>query len=167
MKADRKEFEIMSRGIIGKAAAVLTAMMTVQVSIQYPAQAAENGLKDSGLSYKETVETISNPGAGYTTTVWASCVPGETPVYSPTAGIVLFFIDIGKFSSGINGTTAEDGTYTPGKDYDLDDAFFDAWRETLDNCRKNGCMVGMRFRYDTKGKADPEPATFAQVLAHI
>lgn len=157
----------MSRGIIGKAAAVLTAMMTVQVSIQYPAQAAENGLKDSGLSYKETVETISNPGAGYTTTVWASCAPGETPVYSPTAGIVLFFIDIGKFSSGINGTTAEDGTYIPGKDYDLDDAFFDAWRETLDNCRKNGCMVGMRFRYDTKGKADPEPATFAQVLAHI
>ncbi len=146
--------------------AVAAALSMLMVPV-CPVAKAEGSLTDSGLSYKETVETISNPGAGYTTTVWANCTPEKTNVYSPTGSLALFFIDIGGFSSGANGTTAEDGTYTEGRDYDFDESFFDAWRLTLDNCRKNGCMVGLRFRYDAGGKADPEPAEFDRVLGHI
>ncbi|MBP1566910.1 MAG: DUF4832 domain-containing protein [Oscillospiraceae bacterium] len=115
-------------------------------------------LKDSGISYTETVETINNPSAGYTQTVWSVCRPGETPVHNPTGNIVLFFIDIGQFSSGIN----EDGT-----DYDLDETFFNSWRKTFENCRANGCMTALRFRYDANGIDNPEPATFEKVLEHI
>lgn len=69
---------------------------------------AVNELVDSGISYTETVETIQNPGAGYTSTVWAVCKPGDTKVYNPTGSLVLFFIDIGAFSSGVNGLTVAD-----------------------------------------------------------
>ncbi|MDE7365578.1 MAG: DUF4832 domain-containing protein [Ruminococcus sp.] len=108
--------------------------------------------------YTESTETINNPACGYTTTVWAVCKPQNTPVYNPTGNLVLFFIDIGNFSSGAN---------SDGKDYDLDDAFFSAWDETLQNCKDNGCMVALRFRYDANGKDNPEPETFEQVLNHV
>lgn len=157
----------MNRKISCLLTAMLTAFSVFPYSPAHYAAAAGNELSDSGIDYTEATGTIQNPGAGYTSTVWANCAPGNTPVYSPSGSLVLFFIDIGSFSSGKNGTTSADGKYTPGKDYDLDDAFFRAWRETLSNCRKNGCMVGMRFRYDAKGTADPEPATFEQVLAHV
>lgn len=148
---------------LAASAAVLTAALP---SVK-PAVHAEEELADSGINYTESTETIQNPGAGYTNTVWAVCKPNDTKVYSPTGSLVLFFIDIGGFSSGANGTTDEDGNYTEGTDHDLDDTFFNAWRQTLDNCRKNGCMVGLRFRYDAKGKENPEPATFDKVLEHI
>ncbi len=147
-------------------AAVLTCG-TCGTASAYAGETDAPVLKDSGISYTETVETISNPGAGYTTTIWPVCKPGSTPTYSPTGSLVLFFVDIGGFSSGANGTENEDGTYTPGTDYDLDETFFTAWRTTFENCRKNGCMVALRFRYDALGQADPEPATFEQVLKHI
>ncbi|NLT08062.1 MAG: DUF4832 domain-containing protein, partial [Ruminococcus sp.] len=146
------------------ASAIITAGLC---PLQIPSAAAEDGLADSGISYTELVETISNPGAGYTTTIWPVCKPGSTPVYSPTGSLVLFFVDIGGFSSGANGTINEDGTYTEGTDYDLDQQFFDSWRQTFENCRKNGCMIALRFRYDANGKADPEPSSFDQVLHHI
>lgn len=128
---------------------------------------AETGLRDSGISYTEKVGTINNPAMGYTTTVWANCRPNDTPTYNPTGNLVLFFIDIGAFSSGVNGITKDDGTYTDGIDYDLDETFFRSWRTTFENCRKNGCMVALRFRYDANGKDKPEPATFDKVLDHI
>jgi len=149
------------KGLAASAALVLSSL-----GVQGTA-AAEAGMKDSGISYRETVETIQNPAAGYTSTVWAYCSPGKTNVYSPTGSFVLFFIDIGGFSCGANGTSSDDGTYTEGKDYPLDDTFFSAWRQTLENCRRNGCMVGMRFRYDANGKENPEPASFDMVLSHI
>lgn len=124
-------------------------------------------LIDSGISYDETVETINNPGAGYTSSVWAYCSPGKTSIYSPTGKLVVFFIDIGGFSCGANGVTADDGTYTEGTDYDFDDVFFDSWRQTFANCRKNGCMIALRWRYDSNGKTNPEPASFEQVLRHV
>ncbi len=124
-------------------------------------------LKDSGINYAETVETIGNPGIGYTSTVWSYCSPGKTNVYNPTGDIMLFFIDIGGFSSGSNGVKNDDGTYTDGTDYDFDQTFLDAWAETLNNCRSNGCMAALRFRYDSTGKDNPEPASFDQVLRHI
>ncbi len=105
---------------------LLSAAFIVSALPQIPAASADNELADSGISYTESVETIQNPGAGYTSTVWAVCKPGKTPVYSPTGSLVLFFIDIGAFSSGVNGTTDADGNYVPGKDYDLDQTFFDA-----------------------------------------
>lgn len=125
------------------------------------------GMKDSGISYTEKVGTINNPACGYTSTCWAVCKPDNTPTYNPTGNIVLFFIDIGAFSSGVNGITKDDGTYIDGVDYDLDETFFSAWRTTLENCCKNGCMVALRFRYDANGKDKPEPATFDKVLDHI
>lgn len=149
---------------------IISAFSAAALSTSFaaiPSYADEPFLKDSGIDYTETVETISNPAAGYSSTIWPTCRPGNTPVYNPTAGLVLFFIDIGEFSSGVNGTYHDDGTYTEGVDYDLDDAFFQAWDETFSNCRKNGCMIAMRFRYDDLGKDNPEPATFEQVLHHI
>lgn len=145
--------------------AVLSALLSSAVPA--PSLAEEAELVDSGISYTEQVKTIANPAAGYTTTVWANCSPGKTNVYSPTGSLVLFFINIGGFSSGINGTTDEDGTYTPGTDYEFDDLFFDSWRKTFENCRKNGCMVALRFRYDDNGRDNPEPDGFDKVLGHI
>ena len=89
----------------------------------FPINAEESALVDSGIDYTEIVETISNPAAGYTSTVWPNCKPGSTPVYNPDAKLVLFFIDIGEFSCGVNGTYHDDGTYTEGIDYDLDETF--------------------------------------------
>ena len=145
---------------IAAAAAVLAAALPVNAVNSF----ADEGLVDSGINYTESVETIQNPGAGYTSTVWANCSPGNTKVYSPTGSLALFFIDIGQFSSGVNGTTDEDGNYTAGTDYDLDETFFNAWEQTFENCRRNGCMVGVRFRYDANGKDNPEPETFDKVL---
>lgn len=146
-------------------AAVLSALLTVAVLPVMPGGAAE--LVDSGMDYTESTETINNPGAGYTSTLWYTCKPGETQVKSPTGNLVLMFIDIGAFSSGINGTTDDAGNYTEGVDYDLDETFFKAMRGTFENCRRNGCTVAVRFRYDGNGKTNPEPATFDQLLHHI
>ena len=119
------------------------------------------------ISFAESTETLNNPGMGYTSTLWYRCAPGNTPVKNPTGALVLMFIDIGAFSSGENGTTDADGNYTPGTDYPLDDAFFAGLHGTLDNCRRNGCTVAMRFRYDDDGTRDPEPATFDMLKTHL
>lgn len=138
---------------------ILAGMTSITVSAE--------DMKDSGISYTEKVGTLNNPACGYTSTCWAVCKPDNTPTYNPTGDIVLFFIDIGAFSSGSNGTTDDNGNYTDGTDYDLDEAFFSAWRTSLENCRKNGCMVALRFRYDANGRDNPEPASFDKVLDHI
>lgn len=130
-----------------------------------PVRAEE--LADSGINYTERVGTVRTPGAGYTSTLSFRCRPGETKAYNPTGELVLMFVDIGGFSSGSNGTTDPDGNYTPGEDADLDETFFRSMRTTLENCRQNGCMAALRFRYDANGVRDPEPATFEQMLRHI
>lgn len=140
-----------------------TTMLSVMLLPVY----ATDSMKDSGINYSETVGTVNNPGAGYTSTIWAVCKPDKTPVYSPSSNLVLFFIDIGGFSCGANGTEDDSGNYTEGIDYDLNDDFFKAWDETFQNCRDNGCMVALRFRYDATGRDNPEPASFEQVLHHI
>ena len=136
---------------------ITAAAMLPVIPVNSSAADSDTGLTDSGLSYDEIVGTVENPGAGYTTTVWAHCAPGETPVYDPHGSLVLFFINIGKFSSGVNGK----------EDYALDETFFKNWRTTFENCRKNGCMIAMRFRYDEDGVADCEPATFDLLLDHV
>lgn len=123
--------------------------------------------KDSGISYTEAVGTIPNPGMGYTTTLWYRCKPGNTPVQSPVGSVVLMFIDIGAFSSGENGVTDEEGNYTPGQDYLLDDSFFAGLRGTFENCRNNGSTIALRFRYDDNGTANPEPETFDMLKTHL
>lgn len=150
-----------------KTLSILIASTIVLGAVSCPIFAEESNMKDSGINYNEAVETINNPGVGYSSTVWANCKPKNTPVYNPTSNLMLFFIDIGEFSCGVNGTKNEDGTYTEGTDYDLDDTFFRAWDKTLQNCYNNGCMVALRFRYDDEGKDNPEPASFEQVLHHI
>lgn len=141
--------------LICAAAAMFSAWSSVPVS------AADT------VSFTESTETINNPGMGYTSTLWYRCAPGNTPVKNPTGALVLMFIDIGAFSSGENGTTDDAGIYTPGTDYPLDAAFFAGLRGTLDNCRKNGCTVALRFRYDDDGTRDPEPATFDMLKTHL
>ena len=143
-------------------AAGLSLLLTVPA---LPARSAEP--QKPAVSYEEAVRTINNPGAGYTSTLWYVCRPGETKVQNPQGNLVLMFVDIGAFSAGVNGTTDDAGNDTEGKDYDLDETFFRAMRGTLENCRKNGCTVALRFRYDANGKTNPEPASFAQVLHHI
>lgn len=143
---------------------VTTALCLAFVNCTSPFAAVSAGLsspsemKDSGICYTESIGTINNPAAGYTKTIWPVCKPGSTPVYDPSENLVLFFIDIGAFSSGVN----EDK-----KDYDLDEAFFDSWRKTFENARNNGCMIALRFRYDALGTDNPEPETFDMVLRHI
>lgn len=149
---------------------ILAAGMAVLCSVLplCPAASAQGeGLVDSGIDYTERVGTVRTPGAGYTSTLAFRCKPGETKAYNPTGDLTLLFVDIGGFSSGSNGTTDSDGNYTPGTDYDLDGTFFKSMRTTLENCRQNGCMAALRFRYDANGVRDPEPATFEQMLRHI
>lgn len=92
------------------------ATTAAEPATQTEIMVSDTELVDSGLSYVETVETIANPGAGYTTTDWYTCAPGNTPIHDKNGNVVLMFIDIGKFSSGANGTTNEDGTYVEGTD---------------------------------------------------
>ena len=143
------------------------ALILASYPVSPVSAAAAGKMHDSGLSYTEYVGTIENPGMGYTSTLWYNCKPGGTEPKSPSGQIVLMFIDIGAFSSGINGTTDSEGNYTEGTDYDLDDVFFSSLRQTFENCRKNGSMIAVRFRYDANGKKNPEPASFDQVLHHI
>lgn len=154
--------------IIKKTVSAIMAASMIISAAPFSVHAENNSeLKDSGINYTESVGTIGNPGMGYTSTLWSYCIPEKTNVYNPTGDLMLFFIDIGGFSCGVNGTTADDGTYIDGTDYDFDRTFLDAWAETLSNCRKNGCMAALRFRYDSTGKDNPEPASFDQVLRHV
>ncbi len=139
-----------------------TAMSQMSVS-------AASALKDSGIDYRESTETILNPGMGYTSTLWYHCKPNDTPVQNPTGSLVLMFINIGAFSSGVNCQRDEndkniEGT---GKDYPLDDAFFAGLRGTFENARKNGCTIALRFRYDELGHENPEPATYDMMVSHV
>lgn len=151
---------------------VISAMISAAVflgifNITPTAKEPDGNMADSGINYTESTETLNNPGAGYTSTLWYNCKPGNTPVHDPTGNLVLMFIDIGAFSSGVNGTTDDSGNYTEGTDYDLDNTFFEGLRATFENCRKNGCTIAVRFRYDANGKDNPEPASFEKVLRHI
>ena len=38
-------------------------------------------LKDANIDYSETTDTIENPTVGYTSTIWYTCKPDNTPVY--------------------------------------------------------------------------------------
>lgn len=152
--------------------AAATSLLLVPVCGTMPVSAEEeNGLVRSDISYEESVETILNPGAGYTTTPWYRLAPGEVKSVDRSGSVVLFFIYIGAYSSGANGerlqTQEGKEVYSEGTDYDLDESFFESLRGSFENCRKNGSMIALRFRYDENGYDDPEPAAFDQVLRHI
>ena len=146
-------------------AAALSAILSMTALL--PLQTVRAAEPLPPVSLTESTETITNPGMGYTTTVWYRCKPENTPVLNPTGALVLMFVDIAAFSSGENGTKDADGNYTPGTDYPLDAAFFEGLRGTLENCRRNGSTVALRFRYDDDGTRDPEPATFEMLKDHI
>lgn len=121
----------------------------------------------STFTFKEYVGTIDNPGVGYTRTDWYHTALNNTLVHDTQGPLVLFFVDLGPFSAGVNGTKDEVGNYVEGTDYDLDETFFTSLRGTFENCRNNGSTIALRFRYDENGKNNPEPKTFDQVLRHI
>ena len=152
--------------------AAMTAAMLLPVCGGIPVSAEEqSGLVRADISYDEYVGTIPNPGAGYTTTAWYRLAPGELKPIDSSGSVVLFFINIGAYSAGENGIRLEtqDGeeVYQRGQDFDLDDSFFESLRGSFENCRKNGSMIALRFRYDENGYDDPEPDSFGQVLRHI
>ena len=152
--------------------AAMTAAMLLPVCDVIPVSAEEQaGLVRSDISYDEYVGTIANPGAGYTTTPWYRLEPGELKPIDSRGSVVLFFIYIGAYSAGSNGirlqTHEGEEVYSRGTDYDLDDSFFESLRGSFENCRKNGSMIALRFRYDENGYDDPEPDSFEQVLRHI
>ena len=126
------------------------AVFALSCTPALPADAAD-------ARFTETTETLLNPGMGYTSTVWYRCKPGDTPVLNPTGALVLMFVDIGAFSSGENDST----------DLPFDDAFFAGLRGTFANCRRNGCTIALRFRYDDNGTENPEPATFDMLKSHM
>ncbi len=128
---------------------------------------AAPALADSGMDYTESTETLLNPGMGYTSTLWYRLAPDKINIQNPTGSLVLMFVDIGAYSSGENGTKDADGKITGGKDYPFDEAFFTSLRGTFENCRKNGCTIALRFRYDDDGTQNPEPATFDMLKSHI
>ncbi len=144
------------------AVAILFALgLYFLISAFLPSENEEDG------RFTEYVGTVHNPGIGYTSTDWYYAAPNASPVHDTKGDIVLFFIDIGQFSSGVNGTTDADGKYVEGTDYDLDETFFSSLRATFENCRKNGSTIAVRFRYDANGKDNPEPSSFDTVLKHI
>ena len=152
--------------------AAVTSALVLPACVALPAGAAEqSGLVKQDISYDEFVGTIANPGAGYTTTSWYRLEPGELKTVDCKGSVVLFFVYIGAYSAGANGIRLQtyDGVevYSRGKDCDLDETFFESLRGSLENCRKNGSMAALRFRYDEEGYDDPEPDTFEQVLSHI
>ena len=160
----------MKRTHLKQTAAALLAVLTGVTGGMIPQMrldAFAAARTDSGIDYTECTDTVLNPGMGYTTTLWYRCAPGKTAVQNPSGSLVLMFIDIGAFSSGENGTKHEDGTYTPGTDYPLDETFFAGLRGTFENCRQNGSTIAVRFRYDDDGTRDPEPATFDMLKSHI
>ena len=133
--------------------------MLVFISIFNYINPQENNIyHNKVISYTESTETINNPGMGYTTTYWHFAKPGIVKVSNIVGSLVLMFIDIGAYSSGINEEQ---------KDYDLDSAFFESLHKIFENCRNNGATIALRFRYDANGKSNPEPKTFDQVLKHI
>lgn len=152
--------------------AAMTSAMLLPVCDAFSVTAEEQSeLVRSDISYDEYVGTISNPGAGYTTTSWYRLEPGELKPVDPSGSVVLFFVYIGAYSSGENGirlkTQEGEDVYSAGTDYDLDESFFESLHDSFENCRKNGSMIALRFRYDEEGYDDPEPETFEQVLRHI
>ena len=70
---------------------------------------SDTELVDSGISYVETVETIANPGAGYTTTDWYTCAPGNTPIHDKNGSFVLMFIPLISFAQTYKYIGIEDG----------------------------------------------------------
>lgn len=94
------------------------------------------------INYTESIKTIKNPGIGYTNTFWLKAKRNNVQVSNLIGSVVLMFIDIGEYSSGIN----EDKI-----DYDLDSSFFETLQKNFENCRKNGATIALRFRYDSNG----------------
>ena len=136
----------------------LLSTLIILLIINYVNLQTINPFINKVINYTESTETINNPGMGYTTTYWHVAKPGVIKVSNIVGSLVLMFIDIGAYSSGINEEQ---------KDYDLDSAFFESLHKIFENCRNNGATIALRFRYDANGKSNPEPKSFDQVLKHI
>ena len=110
------------------------------------------------INYTECIDTLKNPGVGYTSTYWLTAERNKIKYKNLIGSIILMFIDIGAYSSGRNEEKI---------DYDLDSEFFESLRINFENCRKNGATFALRFRYDSTDNANPEPETFDKMLNHI
>ena len=79
------------------------------------------------IDFKESLETLKNPGIGYTHTYWLKAERNKIKYQNHIGSTVLMFIDIGAYSSGANGE---------GKDYDLDSSFFKLFERILKYAEK-------------------------------
>lgn len=143
----------------GKITALIVSLCSiVNLSFAVPVAHADETLVVSDLNYTESTEyNLGYADCGYSSALWINAKPGKIWTQNPLS-FSLLLIDIGGYSSGINGENI---------DYDLDDAFFESLEGTLINARNNGVTVGIRLRYDSNGTNNPEPATFQKVIDHI
>ena len=74
------------------------------------------------INYTESTETIQNPGMGYTTSYWLKVKRNTITPTNIIGSLVLIFIDIGEYSSGINEEKI---------DYDLDSTFFETLKKSF------------------------------------
>lgn len=154
MKAKTKSDITFKRGVV-----IFFAVAVIVFCAVFPCvMLLGRGLPPGEFAFDEYVGTLDNPGMGYTRTCGINAAPNNTKPQNVKGNIVLFFIDIGEFSSGANDS---------GIDYDFDDTFFAALDRTFENCRNNGSVFALRFRYDSNGVANPEPSAFDFVLRHI
>jgi len=98
-------------------------------------------------SYADSTEAFAQPDRGVTGVKEIYPSPEGTSVVDPT-NFTFLMINLKNYS----GQKRADG-----KDMPLDDNFFYSLRTTLENARKNGVMVGIRFRYDDLGTEKQEP----------
>lgn len=140
--------------------AVLAACMAVQCAGTLPVMALDsNGMLHTMLNYAESTEYDTTPcDCGYATPIWITAAPKKDWSSTRVNTFSLLLIDIGAYSSGMNDS---------GKDYALDDVFFTSLEAVLRSARLNGVTTGIRFRYDSVGTKNPEPADFSMVLSHI
>ncbi len=129
---------------------MLAMAMLLSMATWIAVDAADGGLTDQESvigSYTDGTSDLPQPDCGFSSASEIYPGPGRVSVANPTSYRFLM-INLGRYSGQKNGD---------GADYPLDDDFFESFRTSLENARKNGVMVGIRFRFDDSGSSNPEP----------
>lgn len=115
-------------------------------------------LQEQSLDYTESLESFENPERGFYRTAYAELKPSGNIAVNPTAKLTHLRVGIGNFSHAVNGK----------EDIELTADALNSLNETLDNAKRNGCSIIIRFAYDPNfgGRADCEPS-MDMMIRHI
>ncbi len=109
------------------------------------------------IDYSETLDNIKNPERGFYNTAFLRMMPSGTKPTTSGANLVHLRVNIGDFSSAVNGT----------EDLELTEDALNALDQTLQNIKSRGGSVIIRFAYDGfNGKKDLEPS-LDMIYKHI